>query len=140
MDRFVVKRPREDAADNTEDPSKLSRSLAPEAAALLEDLTDASWKAALQNECTKSYFTDLARVVHKERLTKKKIYPPTPEVFTAFNLTPLSSVRVVILGQDPCMRSVRLVICGYLWYSSLPCTLLVCVTRSQITGLPRRTG
>lgn len=28
-------------------------------------------------------------------------YPPQSEIFRAFELTPLSSVRVVILGQDP---------------------------------------
>lgn len=29
------------------------------------------------------------------------MYPPSDEIFTAFNLTPLSKVKVVILGQDP---------------------------------------
>ena len=29
------------------------------------------------------------------------VYPPSDEIFTAFNLTPLSKVKVVILGQDP---------------------------------------
>ena len=29
------------------------------------------------------------------------IYPPDSEVFTAFDLTPLDKVKVVILGQDP---------------------------------------
>jgi uracil-DNA glycosylase len=30
-----------------------------------------------------------------------EIYPPQAQVFAALNLTPLSSVRAVILGQDP---------------------------------------
>jgi len=29
------------------------------------------------------------------------VYPPADEIFTAFELTPLSEVKVVILGQDP---------------------------------------
>lgn len=29
------------------------------------------------------------------------MYPPPEEVFTAFELTPLSTIRVVVLGQDP---------------------------------------
>lgn len=29
------------------------------------------------------------------------MFPPLPEVFNAFNYTPLHSVRVIILGQDP---------------------------------------
>ena len=32
---------------------------------------------------------------------QSKSIPPSDEIFTAFNLTPLSKVKVVILGQDP---------------------------------------
>ncbi|MGZ3712088.1 MAG: uracil-DNA glycosylase, partial [Bdellovibrionota bacterium] len=31
----------------------------------------------------------------------KEIFPPAADIFNAFNLTPLSKVKVVILGQDP---------------------------------------
>lgn len=31
----------------------------------------------------------------------KQVFPSEEEVFTAFNYTPLSQVKVVILGQDP---------------------------------------
>ena len=36
-----------------------------------------------------------------EEYTTHVVYPPSDEIFTAFNLTPLSKVKVVILGQDP---------------------------------------
>ena len=103
MDRFLVKRPREDAAAA---PAAVAAK-APKPAAgsdvelLLASLADASWRAALDKEFSKSYFAELARQVNLER-TKKKIFPPADEVFTTFNLTPLPDVRIVILGQDPC--------------------------------------
>lgn len=33
-----------------------------------------------------------------------RVYPPAPEVFQALDITPFSSVRAVILGQDPYPR------------------------------------
>ena len=29
------------------------------------------------------------------------VYPPSEDIFNAFHLTPLSEVKVLILGQDP---------------------------------------
>ena len=60
-----------------------------------------SWKAALAPEFEKSYFASLARFLHAEKAAGKKIYPPGSLIFKAFELTPLPSVKVVILGQDP---------------------------------------
>lgn len=59
-----------------------------------------SWKAALQEEFRKSYYRNLFDRV-KEEYSKYEIFPSADEVFTAFHLTPLEEVRVVILGQDP---------------------------------------
>jgi uracil-DNA glycosylase len=39
--------------------------------------------------------------VESERAAGKTIYPPKQDVFSAFNLTKLEKVKVVILGQDP---------------------------------------
>ncbi|CAL4042655.1 Uracil-DNA glycosylase [Buchnera aphidicola (Pemphigus populi)] len=58
-----------------------------------------NWKYLLKNE-KKKYFLDIIRFLSKERL-KKIIYPPHSEIFTAFLLTEFSSIKVVILGQDP---------------------------------------
>ncbi len=107
MDKFLTKtkRSREDspsAAPSTSVGDKLAKpSVAPEVVALLADLRDEAWRAALQQESEKSYFADLARAVAADR-KKKTVFPPAAEVFTAFNLTPLPAVRIVILGQDPC--------------------------------------
>lgn len=58
------------------------------------------WKTALGAEFTKDYFKNLTDFVAKERAAHK-VFPPADEVFTAYELTPFNSARVVILGQDP---------------------------------------
>ena len=59
------------------------------------------WKEKLQGEFGKEYFRNLAAFLHAEKGTGKTIYPPGSLIFNAFELTPLSKVKVVILGQDP---------------------------------------
>jgi uracil-DNA glycosylase len=62
---------------------------------------EASWKEVLQNEFGKPYFLEVATHLKMEILAGKVIYPPGPLIFNAFNQTPFSKVKVVILGQDP---------------------------------------
>ncbi len=58
------------------------------------------WRDALSAELTKPYIAELAAFVDQER-TAHTVFPPEPDVFNALKLTPLSAVKVVILGQDP---------------------------------------
>ncbi len=60
-----------------------------------------SWKEELKDEFVKSYFTDLKAFLVNEKKSGVKIFPPGPQIFNAFNLTPFNKVKVVILGQDP---------------------------------------
>jgi uracil-DNA glycosylase len=60
-----------------------------------------SWKEALADEFEKPYFASLVRFLHQEKAAGKVIYPPGSQIFRAFDLTPVSAVKVVILGQDP---------------------------------------
>ena len=60
-----------------------------------------SWKSALAGEFGKPYFASLVRFLHEEKSSGKKIFPPGSQIFKAFELTPVNSVKVVILGQDP---------------------------------------
>jgi len=53
-----------------------------------------------KNEFKKEYFTKLKLFLHEEYQTKN-IYPNLADIFNAFLLTPLTSVKVVLLGQDP---------------------------------------
>lgn len=58
------------------------------------------WLLELGEEFKKPYYAKLYEFVKNEYNTKL-IFPPAEEIFTAFHLTPLSQVKVVILGQDP---------------------------------------
>ncbi len=62
---------------------------------------EASWKAVLKNEFTKSYFQQIPLHLKTEKSQGKIIYPPGSLIFNAFNSTPFNNVKVVILGQDP---------------------------------------
>ena len=58
------------------------------------------WLQPLSPEFRKPYYRALYNRVLEEYRTRE-IYPPADEIFRAFELTPLSQVKVVILGQDP---------------------------------------
>ncbi len=60
-----------------------------------------SWKDVLAPEFEKEYFKQLTEFVRSEYLSGKTIYPEARNIFNAFNLCPLSNVKVVIIGQDP---------------------------------------
>lgn len=60
-----------------------------------------SWKEALADEFGKPYFESLVRFLHIEKASGRRIYPPGSQIFRAFELTPVSNLKVVILGQDP---------------------------------------
>ncbi len=60
-----------------------------------------SWKQALKQEFAKPYFANIGTHLRTEKSQGKQIYPPGAYIFNAFNTTPLPSVKVVILGQDP---------------------------------------
>lgn len=62
---------------------------------------EASWKEMLKSEFTKPYFLQVATHLKTEKLTGATIYPSGQMIFNAFNHTPFSEVKVVILGQDP---------------------------------------
>ena len=60
-----------------------------------------SWKDALAGEFEKPYFASLVRFLHEEKAAGQRIFPPGSQIFRAFDLTPVSELKVVILGQDP---------------------------------------
>lgn len=59
-----------------------------------------SWKEQLADEFEKPYFKALTDFVRDE-YGKRKVYPPGPLIFNAFNHCPFDKVKVVLLGQDP---------------------------------------
>ena len=58
------------------------------------------WLGPLSPEFKKPYYANLYRTIREEYATRQ-IFPDSEDIFNAFSLTPLSEVKVVILGQDP---------------------------------------
>ena len=119
MDKFLTKRPREEAGDSMEKVGDSSESKTPRTdplaagssdvikpttlpeLAVLEHLdTESPWREALRKEFGKSYMREMDDKLSRERKSKT-IFPQPEHVFACLNFTPLSDVRVVILGQDP---------------------------------------
>ena len=58
------------------------------------------WLEAIEGEFRKPYYKELYKFIEAE-YKNHIIYPKAEDIFNAFHLTPLSEVKVVILGQDP---------------------------------------
>ena len=58
------------------------------------------WLNAIGGEFRKPYYKDLYEFV-KTEYSSHVVYPPSDDIFNAFHYTPLSQVKVVIIGQDP---------------------------------------
>ena len=61
---------------------------------------ETSWQEKLQQEFDEPYFEELIEFVRRE-YAQGTCYPPGNLIFNAFNLCPLSQVKVVLIGQDP---------------------------------------
>lgn len=59
-----------------------------------------SWLEAVGGEFDKPYLAALRAFLVEEK-SRGPVFPPGPDIFAAFNLTPFDRVRVVVLGQDP---------------------------------------
>lgn len=64
-------------------------------------LLEKSWYKALEEEIKKPYIQQLKAILQKEKEEGKTVYPEEKLVFNAFLKTPLESVKVVVMGQDP---------------------------------------
>jgi uracil-DNA glycosylase len=60
-----------------------------------------SWKEVLNEEFDKAYFHQLVAHLKAEKALNRQIYPAGNNIFNAFEKTPFSQVKLVILGQDP---------------------------------------
>lgn len=58
------------------------------------------WNNLLQAEFDKPYFNELTKLVNAA-YDQQTVYPPKHLLFNALQLCPLSSLKVVIIGQDP---------------------------------------
>ncbi len=60
-----------------------------------------SWQAVLGDQFQQPYMQQLKAFLREQKNLKKVIYPHSDHWFKALETTPLSEVKVVILGQDP---------------------------------------
>ena len=81
-------------SESTEQAPQAAINLSPEA--LPKD-----WQELLASEFDQPYMNALQAFLSAEQVQGKTLYPPADQIFTAFHLTPLKNVKVVILGQDP---------------------------------------
>lgn len=58
------------------------------------------WQEVLEEEFQKAYYRKLHQFL-KDEYQNQVVYPEMHHIFEAFELTPFSQVKVVILGQDP---------------------------------------
>ena len=66
----------------------------------LDKLSTTDWQPFFAAEREKPYFAALDAFV-TAAAAEKTVYPAPENIFAAFRACPASSVRVVILGQDP---------------------------------------
>ena len=65
------------------------------------EFTRNDWFETLKPEFDKSYYIELNKKIINEYHSSIQIFPDSDDIFNAFHFTPLSEVKVVILGQDP---------------------------------------
>lgn len=62
---------------------------------------NSEWYDMLKGEFEKDYFINLKQFLKEQKKANKQVYPPEPLIFNAFNKTPFSKVKLVLIGQDP---------------------------------------
>jgi len=58
------------------------------------------WRPLLSKELAEPYFANLKQFIESEQ-KRHTVYPADREIFSALDLTPYKSVKVLLLGQDP---------------------------------------
>lgn len=59
-----------------------------------------TWEEQLSEEFQKPYFNELTKFV-REEYAKNTCYPSGKDIFAAFDHSPFTETKVVIIGQDP---------------------------------------
>ena len=62
---------------------------------------EASWKAKVGDYLQRPEMRELSVFLRQRKQAGARIFPPGPQIFSAFEATPFEAVKVVILGQDP---------------------------------------
>ena len=59
-----------------------------------------NWQDFFKEEELKEYYKGLMKSID-EAYSSSTVFPPKDKIFNAFSLTPMSNLKVVLLGQDP---------------------------------------
>lgn len=62
---------------------------------------DPSWKSRIGDYLLREDMAALSAFLRQRKQQGARIYPPGPQIFSAFDATPFDAVSVVVLGQDP---------------------------------------
>lgn len=62
---------------------------------------EVSWKARVGDYLQRDDMRALSAFLRERKARGARVFPPGPEIFSAFDATPFDAVKVVILGQDP---------------------------------------
>jgi len=62
---------------------------------------DPSWQPLFDAQRAQPYMAELRQYLAHRKTQRVVVYPHSSQWFNAFSLTPVESVKVVILGQDP---------------------------------------
>ncbi|MEI2431991.1 uracil-DNA glycosylase [Lysobacter yananisis] len=62
---------------------------------------DPSWKSRIGDWFAREDMQSLSRFLRERKAAGARIFPPGPQIFSAFDATAFDQVKVVILGQDP---------------------------------------
>lgn len=62
---------------------------------------DPSWKQHVGDYLQQPQMQELSGFLRQRKAAGARIYPPGPQIFSAFDATPFDAVKVVVLGQDP---------------------------------------
>ncbi len=65
------------------------------------------WQTFLDTELAKPYMQETLQYVADRRAEGVTVYPKDEQVFSAFDVTPLNEIKVVILGQTHTTEKVR---------------------------------
>lgn len=60
-----------------------------------------SWRNELAGEFEQAYMRSLKSFLIEQKKAGARVFPSDDEIFSAFSHTPLDTVKVVVLGQDP---------------------------------------
>ncbi len=86
--------------DTAKTPQKQAKSDKPPKTSTPNFTLPASWQAHLCDEMAQPYFQELMAFARQE-YASHTVYPPSDQLFAAFQAVPFEQVKVVILGQDP---------------------------------------